>query len=105
MKNKGKKKVYKKKEKAYVKPEVNKIPRSEIFYSLIGYFVGVFCVNILSGGVSPNLLFNPVQAIEFFNTQIFIVTGLSRIFTLPLGFLLTLVFPAFVYVLLRDLKK
>ena len=104
MKNKKKEKVIKK-ESFHKNKKVERMHGSEIFYSLVGYFAGVFCVNILSGGVSQSLLFNPTQATEFFNAQIFIVTGLPRILTLPIGFLLTLVPLAFVYVILRDLKK
>ena len=90
----------KKKQKRAVR-KFKKKNKHEIFYSLLGYFLGIFLVNFASKGLEIKYLLNPIQAIEFLAEQVTIITGLPPIITIPVGLLLTLVPLAFVYVLVR----
>ena len=82
--------------------KIPKKSRPEIFYGLIGYFLGVFAINITS---KENLefLFNPLNAVEFLGTQISIITGLPRIVAIPLGALLTIVPLIFFYYISKEI--
>jgi hypothetical protein len=84
------------------KNKLNKKSKPEIFYGLLGYFLGVFAVNIASKE-SPGFLFNPFNAIEFLGTQISIITDFPRIVALPLGFLLTVVPLIFFYFISKEI--
>ncbi|MDP3966210.1 MAG: hypothetical protein Q8Q04_01630 [archaeon] len=77
--------------------------RGEIFYSLLGYFVGVFIVNI-SG---KNLSLNPVYAMEFLGAQISTAINIDfpMFVTLIIGFLLSLIPLIFVYVVMKGYSK
>ncbi|MBS3084885.1 hypothetical protein J4411_03150 [Candidatus Pacearchaeota archaeon] len=79
--------------------------KPEIFFGLLGYFLGIFAINFASKGLNEKLLLNPAQAVEFLSTQISIVTTLFQSVTLPFGFLLTLVPFIFFYVLSKEIYE
>jgi len=73
--------------------------RPEIFYGLVGYFVGIFFINFASKGVDEGIQLSPFQAIELLNVQISTLISVPRPFSLTLGFLLTLVPLLFFYLI------
>lgn len=74
--------------------------RSEIFYSLIAYFIGIFFINL----AGKNISLNPIYGIESLASQIQFVLKTPLVFNSIIGFLLTLVPLGIVYIIFRELR-
>ncbi|MCR4327653.1 MAG: hypothetical protein NUV46_03675 [Nanoarchaeota archaeon] len=88
-----------------LKEKTFRVEKSEIFYSLICYFVGVLAINLLSKGLREEYLLNPIMATEFLSIQILTLINVPEFLTLTIGFLLTLVPLVLGYIVFKEINK